>query len=259
MSIIVEGRIGALALFALFNGIILYFSYQASSGRKYVLKRTLPALDFIPEAVGRAVEMDRPVHYTPGGTGLTGSRGTHAQMGFIIMGHVARVCARLGGRIICSIWQAAQLPLAVEIIRGAYEAEGVQLDEPDVRFYAEDDAPFAAGVIGTFLEEECAVNMIIGGAGSDFIVIAESANQLGLQQIGGSANSWLLPYVVASCDYTLIGEELFAAGAILAEDHYQLGGIYAIDVNKMVMIGLLVLGTILSIANISVIQDILLT
>jgi hypothetical protein len=245
MSLLIEGRYADLALFIIFNGAILFFTLQARSGSKYSLKKRLAGIDAIPEAIGRAVEMGRPVHYTPGGNPLYGVRGTHIQMGLVIAGHAATHCARLGAHFIISLAAPAQIPIAEEIYRSAFIAEGHAEVQPDVRFYARGDAPFGAGCLGTITRDNCAVNMIIGGSGSDFPIIAEGAFRAGAFQIGGSANVWMIPLVVAACDYTIIGEELFAAGAMLSEDNVQLAGIVACDYSKLFIVALMLLGSIL--------------
>ena len=257
MALLFEGRIADLILFIIFNGVILFLIYQARGGKVFTLKKRLAGLDAIPEAVGRAVEMGRPVHFTPGGSGLTGGRGTHIQAGLVIGGHVASYCARLGAHLIMSLAAPAQIPLTEEIYRTAYTAEGQPDVNPDVRFYGRGDAPFGAGCLGTIANENCAVNMIIGGSGSDFPIISEGAHRVGAFQIGGSANTWMIPLVVAGCDYTIIGEELFAAGAMLSEESIQLASIVASDYNKIIILALILLGSILSTAGISTILDFL--
>ncbi len=50
-----------------------------------------------------------------------------------------------------------------------------------------------------------------------------------------------LPFFVAACDYTLIGEELFAASAYLSGEPKQLGSIKGQDVGKFIaMIAILI-------------------
>lgn len=245
MSLVIPGRVADLVLFILFCGTILYYTFLASRGKKFVLRKKLPALEAIPEAIGRAVEMGRPVHYTPGGNPLYGVRGTHIQMGLVILGHVARWAAKLGADIIVSIARPAGIPLAEEIVRGAFIAENKPEVKPDIRFYSTGDAPFGAGCINTIATEQVAVNMIIGGSGSDFPMIAEGAFRVGAFQIGGSANVWMIPLVVAACEYTLIGDELFAAGAMLSEDNIQIAGIVANDISKAIIIAIICIGAIL--------------
>ncbi len=257
MTIITPDRSADLALFVLFCGIIIYYQYLAGAGKRFSIRRKLAALEAIPEAIGRAVEMGKPVHMTPGGNPLYGVRGTHIQMGLIIMGHVARTCARLGARLIVSIARPAGIPLATSIVETAFAVEGYPDIDPDIRFYSTGDAPYGAGCINTIATEECAVNMVIGGSGSDFPMIAEGAFRVGAFQIGGSANVWMIPLVVASCEYTLIGDELFAAGALLSENPIQLAGIAANDVSKLIIVAIVCVGSILASMGLPVIRNLL--
>ena len=258
MSLVMPGRAADFALFLIFCGTILVLTLMADRGRKFELRKRLPALDAIPEAIGRAVEMGRPIHYTPGrGGGFYGVRGTHTQMGLVVCGHVARICARLGAKFVVSVANPEEIPLAEEIYRGAFVAEGRPEVQPDVRFYGVGDPSFGAGCLGTIGRERAAVNMIIGGSGSDFPIVAEGAFRMGAFQIGGNANVFMIPLVVASCDYTLIGEELFAAGAMLSENTTQLAGIVANDISKVFIIVLILLGAILLTAGFPIVLQLL--
>ena len=51
-----------------------------------------------------------------------------------------------------------------------------------------------------------------------------------------------LPFFVASCDYTLIGEEFFAASAYLSNDPLQIGSLKGQDYGKFFSVFILVIG-----------------
>jgi hypothetical protein len=53
-----------------------------------------------------------------------------------------------------------------------------------------------------------------------------------------------LPFFVAACDYTLIGEELFAASAYLSKDPKLLGSLKGQDVGKFIFLLAIMVGTI---------------
>jgi hypothetical protein len=55
-----------------------------------------------------------------------------------------------------------------------------------------------------------------------------------------------LPFFVAACDYTLIGEEFFAASAYLSGEKHQLGSLKGQDLGKLVAVGLMVIGCLLA-------------
>jgi hypothetical protein len=53
-----------------------------------------------------------------------------------------------------------------------------------------------------------------------------------------------LPFFVAACDYTLIGEELFVAGAYLSREPRQLGSLKGQDLGKAIILVLLLVGIV---------------
>lgn len=252
MSILVSGKVSAFVLFLFVCGTIIYLTLQGAKGKKFVLKRKLAAIEAIPEAIGRAVELNRPIHYTPGTESTTGGRGVQTWMGIVIGGYVTRICARLGAKVTWSV-VAEHLPMAREIYREAFTLEGHPGIEPDVRYYG----AFSVGCIETMAMDRSAVNILFGGFGSEFPQIAEAAARLGCFQIGGCSNPPMVPLVVAACDYSLIGEENFAAGAILSNNTVQLAGIVALDIVRILFVGLIVLGTLLMSAGVTTLVNIL--
>jgi len=56
-----------------------------------------------------------------------------------------------------------------------------------------------------------------------------------------------LPFFVAACDYTLIGEELFAASAYLSHEPRLLGSLKGQDLGKMVIILALIAGFVIQV------------
>ncbi|MED6307593.1 MAG: DUF6754 domain-containing protein, partial [Planctomycetota bacterium] len=72
------------------------------------------------------------------------------------------------------------------------------------------------------------------------LILAETGNSVGAIQIAGTANPSQLPFFVAACDYTLIGEEFFAASAYLSGQPDQLGSLKGQDVGK-ILAGLFIL------------------
>ena len=51
---------------------------------------------------------------------------------------------------------------------------------------------------------------------------------------------------VPTCDYTLIGEELYAASAYLSREQVQVGTLRGQDIGKAVVLGMLGIGTALA-------------
>jgi len=76
-------------------------------------------------------------------------------------------------------------------------------------------------------------------------------------QIGGTARMYQIPFFAALCDYVLIGEEMFAAGAYVSGDAQQIGTIACQDWYKLAALILGIIGMLLATANVTVIGDLL--
>ena len=68
-------------------------------------------------------------------------------------------------------------------------------------------------------------------------------------QIAGTAEATQLPFFVAACDYTLMGEELFAVSAYLSQDPRLVSSLKASDYVKVFLVAMIVLGTIAATAG----------
>jgi hypothetical protein len=75
-------------------------------------------------------------------------------------------------------------------------------------------------------------------------VLAETGNAAGAIQIAGTAMPAQLPFFVTACDYTLIGEELFAASAYLSKEPKLLGSLKGQDYAKAIFLILIIIGVI---------------
>ena len=63
--------------------------------------------------------------------------------------------------------------------------------------------------------------------------------------MAGTANVHQLPFFVVACDYTLIGEELYAASAYLSGEPKLVGSLKGADLMKIVIVVVVVLGSVL--------------
>jgi hypothetical protein len=78
------------------------------------------------------------------------------------------------------------------------------------------------------------------------LVLAETGNLTDSLQIAGTDADNQLPFFVAACDYTLMGEELYAAGAYLSRDPILLAQLKAQDVGKFLLAALIIGGVLLA-------------
>jgi hypothetical protein len=258
MAIIVDGRLMTFIVMIV-TFIVMYYYMSINKEEEYTI-RNLPAMEAIPEAVGRAAEMGAPVFWTPGISGSlnNSSQGPQVLASISILQYVTEECAKAGVHLQAIVPLPDALPLIEETMRTAYLRQGKpeMFDVEQITFISE-QSPYLSGVLGYFQRAKPASNILVGGFYYESVVIGEAGNTIGAMQIGGTNNTHQMPFLVATCDYMLLAEELFAAGAAITRDRDMLGAIKGEDIIKLLLIAITGIGFILGAAGISVIADIL--
>jgi hypothetical protein len=228
----------------LFFALVWVMITRAKGGQKIPKIRKLAGLDAIDEALGRATEMGRPLHYSPGMNQFDAP--TFA--GMAVMGHVAQQAARYNTRLIVTVRRMLMHPIAQEMIKQAYLEMGrpESYNPEDVRWVSDDQFSYSSAVMGILQRENVAANLLIGYWMAESLVVAESGFNAGAIQIAGTTNTYQIAFFVASCDYTLIGEEIYAAGAYLSKEPVLTGTVIAQDWAKMAILALILIGTVMA-------------
>jgi hypothetical protein len=225
---------------------------RTSKDRKVYVRR-LPAMDAIEEVVGRASEMGRPVHYSPGLGSLVRYTAPQTLAGISILGHVAKLCAKMGTELLVSVAYTPMLPLCNEVVRGAYLEEGQpeEFKPENIQFIADKGDTFAAAMIGRLRRDRPAANLYIGAIFRETSQILETGVEIGAMQISGTNKTTQLPWMMATCEYVLMNDEMFCADAYITRNPVTVGSIRAIDIGKMLCILGAIIGTILETMGIS--------
>jgi hypothetical protein len=241
-SLISVGRINQLVILAAFFAFVLAYIRLAASGKGFYVRR-ISGLNAIEEAIGRATEMGRPVLYVPGIDDLNNIQ-TIASM--VILNDVARLSATYETPVIVPVCKPFVVPVAEEAVKqGFLNAGRPELYDPDnIRYLSDEQFAFTAGVNGIMLREMTAANLYMGSFFAESLILAETGFSTGAIQIAGTANIHQLPFFVAACDYTLIGEELFAASAYLSKEPKLLGTLKASDLAKVLIMIAVVVGCV---------------
>lgn len=256
---LIAGRIFA-TISLLVVGALLYYMITASrKGTINVKLRRMPGLDAIEEAVGRATEMGRPVHFSPGIAGISDETAPQTYAALECLTYVAGLCAKYNADLIVTIRTPQVFPLAQETVRQAYLSGGKvdMYHEDTVRFLSSDQFAYAAGAQGIMHREKVAANIMLGGFWAESLFMAEAGSVIGAIQIAGTANMHQIPFFVAACDYSLIGEELYAGGAYLSQDKNKLGSIAGQDYVKFLAIAFVIVGALLRTAGNTFLFDLL--
>jgi hypothetical protein len=229
-------------------GLIIYYINQAKSGKKLFIRK-IAGLDAVNEAVGRATEMGKKIFYIPGTSDMDN---VQTIAGITILGRVAELAAEYETWIEVPVSRSLVMVTAKEIVKEAYTKVGRpdSFRDEQVHYLTDDQFGYAAGIDGMVVREKPATIFFMGNFYAESLILSETGNSIGAIQIAGTGQPSQLPFFVAACDYTLIGEELFAASAYLSREPKLLGSLKGQDIGKAIILVAIIIGVLLETFNI---------
>jgi len=235
------GKLNTLFGTVIFIVITLLYIYWARKGKLFI--RRISGLDAVEEAVGRATEMGRPILYC-NGIGLIDSISTVASLN--ILGQVSKKTAEYDTPLTVPTADPVVHAVAREMVKEGYKSVGRPdlFKEDSVYFITSDQMGYAAALAGIMSREKPATNFFMGYYAAESLVLAESGAATGAIQIAGTDQISQLPFFITACDYTLIGEELYAASAYLSKEPLLVGSLKGQDACKLIIILFVLLGTL---------------
>ena len=237
-------RLSVLLLTMLFFAFVLFFIQSAQGEGKKPFLRRIPGIDAIEEAIGRATEMGRPVLYVPGVQDIEDMQTVQA---LIILESVAKTTARYETPIKVPVSYPIPFTIAQEMVKSGYVHAGraEQYDPDSVQFVSPEQFAYVAAITGMMMRDKPAAHIFLGAFFAESLLLAEAGYATGAIQVAGTANANQLPFFVVACDYTLIGEELFAASAYLSGEPKLVGSLKGADLMKIAIILLVVVGCVI--------------
>lgn len=223
--------------------LILFSIWRANRGQKLFIRR-VPGVDVVDEVVGRAVELGRPILFSIGLGGID----IVTLQAMTVIGHVARLAAQFRERVIVPVVDAVAIAVIEEILRDAYSSQGAvdAFDSNDVRYLSGQQFAYAAGVVGIMNRENVGANFFFGTFYAESLIMAENGQNIGAVQIAATPSSNQIPFFIAACDYTIIGEEYYATTALLSGDPVLTGSLVGQDYGKLITLGLIIIGFVLA-------------
>jgi len=242
------GRLNQFVIGGIISAAIILFIAAAKSGRKLFVRR-IAGLEAVDEAIGRATEMGRPILFIPG---IQDMDNVQTIAGLTILARVAKTVADYETTLNVPVSRSLVMTTARESLREAYLSAG----RPDaynddmVHYLTDEQFGYVAAVDGIMVREKPATCFYMGAFYAESLIMAETGSAIGAIQIAGTAQPAQLPFFVAACDYTLIGEELFAASAYLSGEPKQMGSLKGQDVGKgMAMLAVIVGAGLLTLSS----------
>lgn len=236
-----HATVTVLVLIVIFSSAILYKILSAHAGKEIFIRK-IPGIAALDEAMGRATEMGRPIVFSPG----LGGVGQVQLAAIAVMAYLAKSAARFNTRILVPISDPTLYPVAAEVLRETYHSEGnPELYDPeDVRFFSGDQSVFAAATCGMIERERAAANFMFGSYGFESLLLAETGQRCGCIQVAATVDMFQVPFFICTCDYVMIGEELYAASAYLSRNPTYLGSLVAQDMGKALIMLMIIIGVV---------------
>ncbi|PWB69209.1 hypothetical protein C3F09_10485 [candidate division GN15 bacterium] len=236
------GRTPSLFATGIFVLLVLLFVRAARKGKELYV-RPLAGIEAVDEAIGRATEMGKPILYVLG-LGTAADIATIAS--FTVLARVAKRVAEYQTELIVPTYDPIVMSVAQETIKSAYADAGRpdSYREEIVFFVTQNQFAYVSAVNGIMLRQHPATNVYMGKFFAESLILAETGALAGSIQISGTDEIAQIPFFVVACDYTLIGEELYAASAYLGREPVLLGSLKAQDYAKAAVIILAILGAI---------------
>jgi hypothetical protein len=233
-----------LVLGVLFAAVILGAIAAARKNPNLFIRR-IAGLEAVDEAVGRATEMGKPVFHINGLDNLTV---LSTLAGVNILGRIARITAQYESDLVVPAFDPVVLTVSQEIVRNAY----IEAGRPDayradnIYFLTDQQFSYTASVCGLIVRDRPAAIFLLGSFYAEALMLAETGASTGAIQIAGTDQQAQLPFFITTCDYTLIGEELYAASAYLSREPLLLGSLKGQDIGKAFLLVVILLGSLLA-------------
>ncbi len=241
------GKLELFLALVIFTGLMIIFIGRAKKGAELYI-RPLAGIDAVDEAIGRATEMGRPILYVLG-LGVASDIATIAA--FTVLQRVAKKVAEYNTKIIVPCYDPIVMSVAQETVKAGFMDAGRpdMYREDDVYFVTQSQFAYVAAVNGTMLRERPATNFYLGLFYAESLILAETGSLAGSIQISGTDQVTQIPFFVVACDYTLIGEELYAASAYLGREPLLMGTLKAQDWAKGAFAVALLIGLVATLAG----------
>lgn len=232
---------GVLVLLAVAVGLLFRELMRVKGGYLHTIRR-IPGVDAIEGAVGRCAEQGRPVMFTTALTDL--GPVLYACLG--VLQTVAKKAAQYKLKLIVPQYSPEAMAVVEDSIRAAYNevGRGSSFDPQSIVFLSSEQFAFASGYMGLMHREKPGAACLFGVFAAESLVLAEAGQQVGARQVAASVSPEQVAFFICTCDYTLIGEELFGASAYLSREPVQVATLAAQDRFKFLICLIIVVGVV---------------
>jgi len=244
------GTAVAVVLLLGVSWLLWWFSWKARgdrSPRQRFAFRRIQAFEFLRGFLDLVAERGKVAHVSLGNTGIGGERTATVVSSLTLLRYLAEHGAAVGASPTVTVADPTLLFVAQDVVCDAYERQGraAAYRATDVQLIAPDPAAYAIGALEVIRDERVAANVMVGSFGDEYLLMAEPGAQRDITQIAGSDALNAHPFMVATADHVLLGEELFAAGAYLTDRPEHVASLWVQDILRMLIVAAIVIGVLI--------------
>lgn len=234
---------GTLLLFTSFLVLLVMLILRGKKGPSPSV-RPLSAFQDLHSEVGYAAESGGAIHIALGSGGLYGEDTITSLAGLQVLESLADTAVSYNAPPIITVGDPTLLPLAQDVLRRAYERNGIakMYDPNQVRFVAPSPVAYAAGAAHVVATEHVTASVMAGSFGSEVSLIADAGARRDLPQLAAVAAPAAIGALYPATDRLAVGEELYAACAQMTGKRPYLVSLVAQDILRLVLV-LAILGS----------------
>lgn len=228
---------------------VLFFAARAramlKAGKPFPL-RPIEAFTTLNKAMDAAAESGRPVHVSLGTGGIGDVTTAESMAALTLLDQLAHKAVLYDAHPLVTTADPTLLLAAQDRLRQAYvKGDFVAgYDASNVRLVAPDRTAYAAGTMALLRSEPLSGNVMLGAFGDEYLLIGETGARKYPTQVAGATDPSVLPFVLATTDRPLLGEEIFTAGAYLGNLPAHVGSLFAQDWARVLLILVIIIGVV---------------
>jgi hypothetical protein len=241
-----EPVLWAVGFLMIFGGVLFFFMGRITAGDRPMLRR-ISAFEALKGFSGRAVEAGRALHLSLGVGSMAAETTADSLAGLTVLDYLAEQGATTGVPPVVSMADPTVMLFAQNVLRSAYadNPEGVEEAYRNIRWIAPQPAAYAAGVMNLMNIDETEANVMVGRFGDEYLLIGETVARRRSGHIGGTSDPNTLPFIYASAEETLLGEEIYAAGAYLQQRPTHIASLKTQDAMRWVVFAVICIGILM--------------
>ena len=239
----------ALGLLAL--AAVLLLGLTLWRRRSPAALRLINAYEQLNRSVGLAVESGTRLHISLGRGNFLTARGGSALAGLSMLRRLAERTSLSDRPPVVTSGDASLAILSQDTLQAGYRAAGAQEQYRFTTGRLAGLTPFsyAAGTLSTIHDENVSANIVLGDLGAESALLAEASDRENTSLIAASDDLAAQSVFFASSQETLIGEELFAAGAYVGAGASHEASLHVQDILRWLIILAILIGSLLKLVG----------